>query len=72
MIVMVTEMGVITPPVGLNVYVVYGVSRGLEGGAMALETIFKGIAPFMIAVLIGVIIFTIFPWLVLVLPNMMY
>ena len=29
-IVMVTEMGVITPPVGINVYVVYGVTRGME------------------------------------------
>lgn len=72
MIVMVTEMGVITPPVGLNVYVVYGVSRGLDGGAIPLETIFKGIAPFMLAVLAGTIILSIFPWLVLVLPNMMY
>ncbi len=72
MIVMVTEMGVITPPVGLNVYVVYGVARGLAGGAMALETIFKGIAPFMIAVLVGIIMFSIWPWFILVLPKMMY
>jgi len=72
MIVMVTEMVVITPPVGLNVYVVYGVARGLAGGAMALETIFKGIAPFMIAVLVGIIMFSIWPWFILVLPKMMY
>lgn len=72
MIVMVTEMGVITPPVGLNVYVVYGVARGLEGGPMALETIFKGIGPFMIAVLVGIVIFSIWPWFILVLPRMMY
>ncbi len=72
MIVMVTEMGVITPPVGLNVYVVYGISRSLEGGAMALETIFKGIAPFMIAVLVGTILFSIFPQIVLFLPGMMF
>lgn len=72
MIVMVTEMGVITPPVGLNVYVVYGVSRGLEGGAIPLESIFKGIAPFMVAVLCGTVLFALFPQLVLYLPNMMY
>lgn len=36
-IVMVTEMGVITPPVGLNVYVVYGVARGLPGGGLPLS-----------------------------------
>ncbi len=72
MIVMVTEMGVITPPVGINVYVVFGISKGLQGRPMALETIFKGIAPFMIAVLIGTIILSIFPQFVLFLPNLMY
>lgn len=70
-IVMVTEMGVITPPVGINVYVVYGVSQGLPGPPMRLESIFKGIAPFMIAVLIGTIIMAIFPQIVLFLPNLM-
>jgi TRAP-type C4-dicarboxylate transport system permease large subunit len=71
-IVMVTEMGVITPPVGLNVYVVYGVARGLPGRGMALESIFKGIAPFMVAVLIGTVILAIFPQIILCLPNLMY
>ena len=71
-IVMVTEMGVITPPVGINVYVVYGVARGLPGGGMELESIFKGIAPFMLAVLVGTIILAIFPQIILLLPNMMY
>ncbi len=70
-IVMVTEMGVITPPVGINVYVVYGVARTLPGG-IKLETIFKGILPFMIAVLFGVIIMMLFPNLILFLPNLMY
>ncbi len=71
-IVMVTEMGVITPPVGINVYVVYGVARGLPGRGMTLESIFKGIAPFMVAVLIGTIILAIFPQIILYLPNLMY
>ena len=70
-IVMVTEMGVITPPVGINVYVVYGVARSLPGG-IKLETIFKGIFPFMIAVLVGVIIMMVFPRLILFLPDLMY
>ncbi len=71
-IVMVTEMGVITPPVGINVYVVYGVARGLPDGGMTLESIFKGIAPFMLAVLIGTIILALFPQIILYLPNLMY
>lgn len=70
-IVMVTEMGVITPPVGINVYVVYGVARSLPGG-MQLEAIFKGIFPFMLAVLVGIIIMALFPGLILFLPNLMY
>ena len=39
-IVMVTEMGVITPPVGINVYVVYGVAESVIGG-VPLESIFS-------------------------------
>jgi len=70
-IVMVTEMGVITPPVGINVYVVFGVARSLPGG-MSLESIFKGILPFMVAVLAGIIILFIFPQIILYLPNLMY
>lgn len=71
-IVMVTEMGVITPPVGINVYVVYGVSRSLPGGGIKLEDIFKGIFPFLAAVVVGIILFMIFPQLVLWLPNLLY
>lgn len=71
-IVMVTEMGVITPPVGINVYVVFGVARSLPGGGVALESIFKGIMPFMLAVLVGIIILAIFPQIILYLPNLMY
>jgi C4-dicarboxylate transporter DctM subunit len=71
-IVMVTEMGVITPPVGINVYVVYGVARSIPGAGIELESIFKGIAPFMVAVLIGTIILALFPQIILFLPNLMY
>jgi len=70
-IVMVTEMGVITPPVGINVYVVYGVAESVIGG-VPLESIFKGIIPFLLAVIVGLIIMIIFPQLILVLPNLMY
>jgi len=68
---MVTEMGVITPPVGINVYVVYGVAQGVVGG-IPLESIFKGILPFLAAVIAGVIIMVIFPELILFLPHLMY
>lgn len=70
-IVMVTEMGVITPPVGINVYVVYGVAESVIGG-VPLEAIFKGIIPFLLAVIAGLIIMILFPQIILVLPNLMY
>jgi tripartite ATP-independent transporter DctM subunit len=70
-IVMVTEMGVITPPVGINVYVVYGVALSLKQN-ITLESIFKGILPFLLAVLVGILLITLFPQMVLFLPNMMY
>jgi len=71
-IVMVTEMGVITPPVGINVYVVYGVAKNVLEQEIPLEKIFKGIFPFLIAVIVGVIILIIFPKIILYLPNLMY
>lgn len=70
-IVLVTEMGVITPPVGINVYVVYGVSRGVVG-EISLEDIFRGILPFLLATVVGIIILMIFPQIILFLPQLMY
>lgn len=70
-VVMITEMGVITPPVGINVYVVFGVARNVIG-EVPLESIFKGIVPFLIAVAVGTIILIAFPQIILFLPNIMY
>lgn len=71
-IVMVTEMGVITPPVGINVYVVYGVAKNVLPEEIPLEKIFKGIFPFLLAVILGTIILIMFPSIILYLPNLMY
>ena len=70
-IVLVTEMGVITPPVGINVYVVYGVSQQAVPG-ISLESIFRGIFPFLLAVFAGIILLMIFPQIVLFLPELLY
>ena len=64
-IVLVTEMGVITPPVGLNVYVIKGVAQDVP-----LETIFKGILPFLVAIVVAVIILMIFPQIATFLPGL--
>jgi C4-dicarboxylate transporter DctM subunit len=65
-IVLVTEMGVITPPVGVNVYVVHGIAKDVP-----LEVIFKGVAPFVLALIVCVAILLTFPQIVLFLPGLM-
>ncbi len=65
-IVLVTQMGVISPPVGINVYVVKGVAPEIP-----LATIFRGIIPFLIALIIGTIILIAIPQISLFLPSLM-
>ncbi|MFV0421342.1 TRAP transporter large permease [Oleidesulfovibrio sp.] len=71
-IVLVTEMGVITPPVGINVYVVYGIAQQVTPGGIALESIFKGVAPFLLAVVVGIALMFVFPQIITLLPSLMY
>jgi tripartite ATP-independent transporter DctM subunit len=71
-IVLITQMGVITPPVGINVYVVFGVSKSAVEGGVSLEAIFRGIIPFLLAIILGIVLMVIFPDLILYLPNLMY
>ncbi len=63
-IVLVTEMGVITPPVGVNVYVIKGIAEDVP-----LETIFKGIFPFLGALIVCVAILLAFPQIATFLPS---
>ncbi len=65
-IVLVTQIGVITPPVGVNVYVVSGVAR-----TVPLEVIFKGVIPLLIALVLGVLVMIPFPQIALFLPGLM-
>ena len=64
-IVLVTEIGVITPPVGLNVYVIKGIAPDVP-----LETIFKGITPFLAALVVAAIILLAFPQIATFLPSL--
>jgi C4-dicarboxylate transporter DctM subunit len=63
-IVLVTAMGVITPPVGINVYVVKGIAPKVP-----LYTIFRGIWPFLIAIIILTIILVFVPQIATFLPD---
>jgi len=65
-IVLVTQMGVITPPVGVNVYVVHGVVKDVP-----LESIFKGAFPFLVALILCALILIPFPQIALFLPGFM-
>ncbi len=63
-IVVVTQMGVITPPVGVNVYVVSGIERDVS-----LQKIFRGCMPFLLALIVAAILLMLFPALCTFLPN---
>lgn len=65
-VVLVVAMGVITPPVGMNVYIIKGVAPDIP-----LETIFKGIWPFLGAVIVCIIILIVFPGLTTFLPDLL-
>ena len=60
------EIGLITPPIGMNVFMLGGVTK------MPLETIFKGIIPFFIADVCHVILLILFPKISLWLPDTMF
>jgi len=62
-IVLITMMGVITPPVGVNSYVVAGISK------IPLNQVFAGIWVFLAALCVGAILFVSFPELCLFLPK---
>jgi len=65
-IVVVTQMGVISPPVGVCAYVVSGIERDIP-----LQTVFKGALPFLGALIVAAGILMLFPQLCLWLPNML-
>ncbi len=64
--VVVMEMGMITPPIGLNVFVLHGMSSRIS-----LSSIYAGIVPFLFSDLLRLIIITLFPAICLWLPKAM-
>ncbi len=64
--VLMMEAGLITPPMGLNIFTVAGVAPEVP-----VETIFRGVAPFLFAVFAVVFLITVFPQIALILPHMM-
>ncbi len=64
--VLMMEAGLITPPMGLNIFTVAGVAKDVP-----VETIFRGVAPFLLSIFAIVILITLFPQMALFLPQMM-
>ena len=64
--VLMMEAGLITPPVGLNVYTLAGIAKDVP-----MADIFKGAVPFLISIIIVAVILVIFPQIVLYLPGLM-
>ena len=60
------EIGMVTPPIGLNVYVI----RGAVGNTISLHEIFKGVTWFILVDIITLIILIAFPIITLFLPNL--
>jgi len=63
-ITLVTTMGAVTPPVGVNVYIVSGLAPNVPIG-----TIFRGVSIFLVAYVICLVLLMIFPGIALMLPK---
>lgn len=65
-ITLVIEIGLITPPLGINVFVIGGIAKDVP-----MYTIFRGIIPFWIAMMICIVLLVLFPQIALILPSTM-
>jgi len=62
------EIAMLTPPVGMNCYIVAEVGKPY---GIRIENVFRGIMPFLIALLLTVVLITLFPKIALWLPSTM-
>jgi tripartite ATP-independent transporter DctM subunit len=65
-IVMACTLGLVCPPVGMNVFVINSIARDVSLGA-----IYRGVGPFIVTDIIRLAILCAFPWIALVLPRTM-
>ena len=61
------EIGLVSPPVGLNVYVI----KGAVGNSVPIQTIFKGVGWFIVMDIVALLVIISFPELSLYLPSIM-
>ena len=60
------EIGLITPPVGLNLYVIKGITPDVE-----LTEILRGAMPFVLTMIFGIILLCLFPGIATWLPEVL-
>lgn len=60
------EVGLITPPVGMNVYIIHGVAKDVS-----MYTIFRGVLPFMVSFALIIAMLLLFPQIATILPSLM-
>lgn len=65
-VVLVTEIGLITPPIGMNAFVVKSVLPQVK-----LSDIFRGVMPYLVALVIGLMLVFMVPGIATFLPNLM-
>lgn len=65
MIILLAEVGMVTPPVGMNVFIVARANR------MPVTDVFRGVAPHVVAHLVLILVFVLFPQLITWLPGRM-
>jgi C4-dicarboxylate transporter DctM subunit len=65
--VMIVEFGLITPPFGMNIFVLTKVIPGIRTAEA-----FSGVGPYIMADVVRIGLLMLFPWLVLWLPNLLY
>jgi len=67
MLVVVVEVGLITPPVGMNLFVIQAQAPDIR-----ITSIYRGIIPFLVAPLVLIVLMFLFPGLALWLPHVLY
>jgi TRAP-type C4-dicarboxylate transport system permease large subunit len=61
------ELAAITPPLGLNVYVIGGIAKDVP-----MHTIFRGVLPFILGILLMVALLLLLPQIATFLPTLLY
>jgi len=66
-VVILMEMGQITPPVGVNVFALSSIAKDVP-----MQTIFKGIVPFFLCMVVCIVLLVVFPQIATYLPNLLF